>query len=108
MKRPGLFVRIRRVVRKISRGKVATYGQIARLVGTRDARKVGWALWGNDDPKIPCHRVVKADGTLAPNYSLEGWLGQKRRLSAEGVKFSRKNQVDLKRHLWRSNGEARG
>lgn len=100
MSSAGLFVMIRRIVAKIPKGKVATYGQVARLVGTRDARKVGWALFGNNDPKIPCHRVVRADGTLAPNYSLEGWRGQKRRLVAEGVNFKKANQVDLTKHLW--------
>lgn len=99
-KSTGLFERIRKVVRKIPKGKVATYGQVASMVKTKDARKVGWALWGNIDPKIPCHRVVRADGTLAPNYSLEGWQGQKRRLLPEGVNFKKINQVDLTKYLW--------
>lgn len=96
----GLFVDIRKVVSKIPLGKVATYGQIARLVGIADARKVGWALWGNQDLKIPCHRVIKKDGFLAKDYSLGGWEEQKRRLQKEGITFKAENQVDLEKHQW--------
>jgi len=75
----GLFDDIREVVRKIPKGKVSTYGDIAAMVGTTDARKAGWALHGNQDKTIPCHRVVKmtehwqktfrlVDGTNSKNY----------------------------------------
>lgn len=96
----GLFKRIRKIVAKIPRGKVATYGQIARLVGSRDARKVGWALWGNPESGIACHRVVRADGTLAPKFSLGGWPEQKKKLVSEGIKFKKPRQVDLAECLW--------
>lgn len=101
MKEGNLFKKIRQVVSRIPPGKVATYGQVALLAGTKDARKVGWALFGNQDAKIPCHRVVRADGSLAPNYSLEGWRGQKRRLLVEGVKLKKGNRVDLNLYRWR-------
>ncbi len=97
----GLFNKIRKVVKKIPKGKVANYGQIAKMVGINDARKVGWALYGNQNPKIPCHRVVKKDGSLAKNYSLGGWKEQASRLTAEGVKLTKENQVDLKRYQWK-------
>ncbi|MCL5004267.1 MAG: methylated-DNA--[protein]-cysteine S-methyltransferase [Patescibacteria group bacterium] len=96
-----MFERIRNVVKRIPKGKVATYGQIASLVGIRDARKVGWAVFGNQDVNIPCHRVVFANGSLAKNYSLGGYLEQKRRLWKDGVKFSSEYRVDLERYLWR-------
>src|SRR3989338_8089379 len=80
------FERVYGIVRKIPEGKVMTYGQIAQILGTRDTRRVGWALHGNRDPKVPCHRVVNKEGSVAESYAFEGWEEQKRRLLAEGVK----------------------
>jgi methylated-DNA-protein-cysteine methyltransferase related protein len=74
-------------VRQIPRGQVRTYGQVAKMVGTRDARRVGQALHTNKNHDVPCHRVVFADGHLAPNYAFGGAFEQKKRLVAEGVKF---------------------
>jgi len=54
----GLFKRVYALVKKIPSGKVATYGQIAKILETKDARKVGWALHANKDIDTPCHRVV--------------------------------------------------
>ncbi|MFH1601726.1 MAG: MGMT family protein [Candidatus Shapirobacteria bacterium] len=95
-----LFESIRQAVSQIPQGKVATYGQVARSVGTKDARKVGWAVYGNKDPEIPCHRVVKKGGYLAENFSAGGWKEQKRRLKKEGVKFKKNNQVNLDLCSW--------
>ena len=75
--------RVFKVVRRIPRGKVATYGQVGRLIGApRSARYVGYALRANPEPgaevnSIPCHRVVGADGSLT-GYA--GGLERKRRL----------------------------
>lgn len=96
----SLFKIIRKIVSEIPEGKVSTYGQIARVAGTKDARKVGWAIHNNQDPKVPCHRVVKKDGSVAENFSLGGWEEQKNRLVKEGVRFVSEKQVDLKKHLW--------
>lgn len=68
-RRPGSFSRFGRrvftVVRKIPRGKTMTYGEVARRAGRpRAYRAVGNILSKNYDPKIPCHRVVRADGNL--------------------------------------------
>lgn len=95
------FERIRAIVRKIPRGKVSTYGDVARMAGLRDARQVGWAVWGNQDTSVPCHRVVKKDGTLAKDFSLGGWKEQKARLWPEGVTFVSEMVVDLGKHLWK-------
>lgn len=100
MEKERLFNKIRKVVARIPKGKVTTYGAIARFLGLRDSRLVGYALWGNQDSKIPCHRVVKKDGSLAKDYSLGGWQEQKRRLEKEGVKFLKENQANLKKHYW--------
>lgn len=100
IKNPGLFEKVYKVVSKISEGKVMTYGQIARELGLRDVRKVGWALHANTDPKnIPCHRVVKKDGGLAPGYAFGGPNEQKNRLMSEGVSFTDETHVDLKKDL---------
>lgn len=92
-----LFRKIRKIVAKIPKGKVATYGQVAKLAGISDARVVGWALWENQDLKVPCHRVVKKDGFLAAKYSLGGWQEQRKRLESEGITFVKPDQVDLKK-----------
>jgi len=64
-----------------------TYGKVAKAIGTRDARRVGQALHANKDPNTPCHRVVFADGSLAPGYAFGGEKEQRKKLQAEGVKF---------------------
>ncbi len=96
----NFFGQVYEIVKKIPIGKVMTYGQIAEMLGTRDARKVGWALHGNTDKDCPCHRVVNKAGRLAPNFAFDGWREQKRRLAAEGVEFTDEMYVDLERCLW--------
>jgi len=96
----SLFEDIRNVVKKIPKGKVSTYGDVAAMVGTTDARKAGWALHGNQDKTIPCHRVVKKDGTLAKNFSLGGWDEQQKLLEADGVVFTTDHQVDMETYRW--------
>lgn len=82
-----IFQKIRQIVCQIPAGKVSTYGSIAKAVGTVP-RVVGWALRNNPDMSIPCHRVVKSDGTLAAQFSLGNWPEQRRRLLSEGIEFS--------------------
>ncbi|HWS48561.1 MAG TPA: MGMT family protein [Candidatus Methanoperedens sp.] len=82
----GIFEKIRDEVRKIPRGKTRSYGEIARIVGTK-AIVVGWALRGNEDMSIPCHRVIKSNGELADKFSLGNWPEQKRRLEVEDIRF---------------------
>lgn len=89
--------RIYRAVAMIPKGRVATYGQIAELSGyaSTAARAVGNTIHDNTDPvKVPCHRVVRADGRLGSNYGLGGPARQYERLSAEGVSFSRDEGAD--------------
>jgi methylated-DNA-protein-cysteine methyltransferase-like protein len=95
MKKNNFFKQVHGVVKAIPAGKVMTYGQIAKILGTQDARKVGWALHGNKNPKIPCHRVVNREGRVALNYAFDGWKEQKRKLLAEGVAFLDEMRVDL-------------
>lgn len=84
------------IVSQIPRGRVLTYGQIARLAGyPLHARHVGNALHGLSYEAIPCHRVVNSAGRLAPN-----WPGQRQHLESEGVLFKPNGNVDLKQAQW--------
>lgn len=94
------FNHIRSIVAQIPRGYVSTYGTIAAISGTRDARQVGWAVYGNQDTTVPCHRVVNKQGYLAKDFSLGGWEEQKRRLEPEGITFTEPNRVDMEKHFW--------
>lgn len=97
-KKGNFFQQVYQAVRQIPIGKVATYGQIAQVLNTLDARRVGQALHANKDSQTPCHRVVNKKGELADNFAFDGWEEQKRRLAVEGVKVIGK-QVNLKKHL---------
>tara|TARA_Y100000310_G_C20419581_1_gene686017 strand:+ start:470 stop:769 length:300 start_codon:yes stop_codon:yes gene_type:complete len=94
------FLNIRKIVRQIPRGKVTTYGAIAKKLKTHDNRLVGWAIYRNTDASIPCHRVLKKDGSVAEKFSLGGPKTQKRKLVAEGINFINQKQVNLQKHFW--------
>lgn len=97
----GFFEQVYQVVKQIPKGKVVTYGQIARQLGTRDARRVGWALHSNKSGSgVPCHRVVNQEGRLAPNFAFSGEEEQRRRLEAEGVKFLENGKVEMKKYQY--------
>lgn len=82
--------RIYAVVARIPRGRVATYGDVARRAGIRSPRVVGNALHKNTDGKaVPCHRVVNAQGRVAPAFAFGGPKGQEALLRKEGVIFTR-------------------
>jgi methylated-DNA-protein-cysteine methyltransferase-like protein len=104
VKKPGgFFARVYALVATIPRGKVATYGQIARMLGVpRAARTVGWAMHGNPHgTRIPCHRVVQQGGSCSPNFSIGDPGAQRRRLLREGVRFLLDGRVDMQVHQWR-------
>lgn len=96
------FARIYDVVRRVPKGKVATYGQIAALAGNpRWARVVGYALHVNPEPGlIPCHRVLNREGKTAPAFAFGGEDVQRRLLEDEGIVFSADGTADLKKYLW--------
>lgn len=96
------FEKIYEVVKKIPRGKVATYGQIARLAGNeRWSRVVGYALHANPAPdEIPCFRVVNRFGGLAPAFAFGGIDVQASMLRREGIEVRGDNTVDLDKYLW--------
>jgi O-6-methylguanine DNA methyltransferase len=94
--------RIYEVVKKIPKGKVATYGQVAELAGDkRMARAVGNALHKNPDPdNIPCFRVVNAKGELAGEFAFGGAGEQAKRLEADGIEVT-DGRVDLEKYQWK-------
>ncbi len=96
------FDRIYAVVKRIPRGKVATYGQVAMLAGNpRWARAVGYALHANPEPGvIPCHRVLNRFGKTAPAFAFGGEDRQAELLREEGVEVSAEGIVDLDKYLW--------
>ena len=75
------------VVKKIPKGRVASYGQVAAMAGSPGAaRAVGNILHKNPWPiEVPCHRVVHADGRLAPAFAFGGQGRQRELLIMEGV-----------------------
>lgn len=89
------------VVRRIPRGRVATYGQVAMLAGNpRWSRVVGYALHVNPEPGvIPCHRVVNRFGEPSSAFAFGGVNEQIALLENEGVTFI-DGRVDLEKYLW--------
>ncbi len=100
-----MFKKLLEIVRKIPRGKVCSYGGVARLAGHPGAsRQVVWALHSGSAKGLPWHRVVGAGGRiLLPG---ESGLEQRFRLQTEGVEF-RGNRVDMAKHEWSSPGRKR-
>ena len=94
---PTVFERIYEQVKRIPKGKVASYGLIAAAAGNpRWARVVGYALHVNPYPgEVPCHRVVTKAGAVAPGFAFGGPNVQRELLEAEGVTFLPNGQVDL-------------
>ena len=97
----------RRVWEQVSRipfGQLATYGQIADLIGAYGcARQVGWALRRLKLPsEVPWHRVVNAQGRISMSLSREGsdWI-QREMLLEEGVPVDEEGRLPLKERLWR-------
>jgi methylated-DNA-protein-cysteine methyltransferase-like protein len=106
----GFFAAIYAVARRIPRGKVATYGQIARLLGApRSARIVGWAMHGTPRGSgVPWHRVVQQGGRLSPTVSPHDPGRQRRLLEREGVAFRLDGRIDMERHQWTLTAAPRG
>ena len=92
-----LIYEVLSVVEEIPEGCVATYGQVAHLIGRdRNARLVGRILGISEYyGQYPCHRVVNHAGRTAP-----GFYDQRQRLEAEGVGFRANGCVDLKKYQW--------
>jgi len=96
------YSRFYAIIRRIPRGRVATYGQIARLAGLpAHARQVGYALSAGSDGRLPWHRVVNAKGEISIQ-SVPGYDHlQRTRLEKEKIVFGRQGRISLARFQWK-------
>ena len=94
----ALIYEILSVVEEIPKGKVASYGQIARLIGReKNSRLVGKVLsMAEFYGEYPCHRVVNHAGRLAPHF-----VEQRELLQTEDVGFKENGCVDMKQYQWK-------
>jgi methylated-DNA-protein-cysteine methyltransferase-like protein len=99
----GRWERVYAVVRRIPPGRVATYGQVARLAGMAGhARQVGYALhallrW----QRVPWHRVVNTRGQISLGPASGADVTQRLRLEREGIRFDARGRIDLARFGWK-------
>lgn len=98
----GFFERVYGVVKEIPKGKVATYGQIAKILQSpRYSQVVGYALHSNPDPKtIPCHRVVNREGQVCNGFAFGGAKIQRELLEKEGIIFEADGTIDMQKYQW--------
>jgi len=109
MKETSFDQRVYQQIARIPCGQLATYGQIAELMGEWGcARQVGWALRRLPLPSpLPWHRVVNAQGRLAMSLSRQGsdWI-QRDLLLAEGIPVDHQGRLPLNRHRWRGETQS--
>lgn len=100
--------RAKALIKRIPRGKVASYGQIAALAGQpRGARQVAWVLHSSSDKDaLPWHRVINSQGTISLPRTA-GYELQRALLKKEGVKFDRHDRIDPAQFQWRPRGKGR-
>jgi len=100
---------VKKAIRSIPRGRVATYGQIAALAGREHgARGVAWILHSSSEAAgLPWHRVIGSPGRISLPRG-KGFEEQRRRLVAEGVAVGPGGRVDLKRFQWEPSSGAAG
>lgn len=105
MKENSIYGKIYSMVRRIPRGKVASYGQIAKMVGRCTPRMVGYAMaglpWGSD---VPWQRVINSRGEISPRSAGDGALRQRKFLESEGVRFDFRGRVDWEKVGWKRQG----
>ena len=96
-----LYQKIHQIISLIPSGKVATYGQIAEIVGRCSARMVGYATSAiPKDSDIPWQRVINYKGGISQRKSGSGGLLQQKLLEAEGIVFNQNGRTDLKHYRW--------
>lgn len=96
------YDRVYAVVRRIPRGRVATYGQVASLAGLAGhARRVGYALFALEAGSgVPWHRVINAQGRISPRAGSDHDELQRILLENEGVTFDGTGRISLERYRW--------
>ena len=97
------FARVQQLVKRIPKGRVATYGQVAELAGyAGHARQVGYAMAAlPSGTAVPWHRVINAAGMVSRRKMPGEELGQRQLLEKEGVRFDARGRVALKKVRWR-------
>ena len=96
-----IYLRIYLVVRQIPRGRVATYGQIAAIVGVSTPRMVGYALASLPaGSNVPWQRVINAQGKISLRADSGSNNLQRQLLEEEGVQFDGSNKVNFRRYRW--------
>ena len=96
-----LYQKIHQIISLIPSGKVATYGQIAEIVGRCSARMVGYATSAiPQDSDIPWQRVINYKGGISQRSSGSGGLLQQKLLEAEGIVFNQNGRTELKHYRW--------
>lgn len=96
-----IYQKIYDTVKCIPAGRVATYGQIARLAGLKgQARLVGYALYNLPEEDIPWHRVINAKGEISQLPDPEWRTKQRFLLEAEGIVFYSNNRISLEKFQW--------
>ncbi|MDF2802710.1 MAG: O-6-methylguanine methyltransferase [Anaerocolumna sp.] len=103
----NFFDKVYTIVSRIPKGRVATYGQIALIIGSpNSSRIVGYAMHSAPpDRNLPCHRVVNREGRMAPGNIFGGEKIQKELLKKEGVTFLKNGCINMEKHLWKYNIE---
>ena len=97
-----IYKKIHHIISLIPSGKVATYGQIAGIVGGCTARMVGYATSAiPKDSDIPWQRVINYKGSISPRSSGFGEFFQQKLLESEGIKFNQKGKTNLEHYLWK-------
>lgn len=103
----NFFEKVYDIVAQIPSGKVTTYGQIARMIGSpRAAKQVGFAMRAAGGRNLPCHRVVNRLGELAPEHVFDDKRIQRRILEDEGITFLLNGRIDLDKHFWGGQASA--
>lgn len=93
--------RVYNIVRQIPSGKVATYGQVAKLAGGCTARMVGYAMASlTKDQDVPWQRVINRMGKISPHGAGFGSAMQRTLLEDEGVEFDSQNRIDMNKFGW--------
>lgn len=101
LKQPTVYEKIYHVVRQIPVGKVATYGQIARIIDRCTARMVGYAMASlPSNVDVPWQRVINHRGEISRRSHGDGSLRQRKLLEAEGIQFDKRGRIDLRKGRW--------
>ena len=98
----NFFLDVYEVVKLIPKGRVTSYGAIAKYLGAaRSSRMVGWAMnAAHDKPEVPAHRVVNRTGLLTGKYHFSDPFAMQRALASEGVQVKNDQIINFAKHFW--------